>query len=201
MYCAECEQLVKKEKEDLMAEYLRLKTIVMVERAITIMDRQAVDMYEYKEAIDVVRNHAIEHPEKYMSSHEVIAAIVLIYNEIETKVQYKIKNHTVDFCLPTLKVVLEVDGFMHDHAQARDGKRDIDIRATLGPEWEVVRIPTQYIEQNASLLVEAIKTIKQEKRKVRRENNGIIPEWYSKREKAHYKKCCGEKTVKNPLAI
>lgn len=54
------------------------------------------------------------------------------------------------------------------------------IRSELGKEIEIVRISTKYIEQNAELLVEAIKSIRAERQKIRRQNYGILPEWYKR---------------------
>jgi|GEM_PF-2759301 len=188
MYCKMCYGSVMSEYKQDTDEYVRLKTKLMIERALRLFEKQGVDMYEHKEAIEAVSGYVWECPEKYMSADEIIAAIVLINNEIETKVQYKVGKYKVDFYLPTLKVVLEIDGHLHDHKQVEDNSRDIAIRNELGHEWEVIRIPTKYIESNAILLVEAIKSIRNKKKQIRRENNGILPETYSKREKVHYTK-------------
>ena len=187
-YCEACYNSIVADREKDLQEYLRLKTKIMTERAIRILERQNLDVYEYEEAIKSVAEYAIDKPDKFMSSHEMIAAVILIYNRVETKIQFKIGKHAVDFYLPTLKAVLEVDGYMHDFQAEKDSKRDIDVRSALGGDWEVVRIPTKYIEQNAKVLVDAIVAVKEEKQKLRKQNNGILPETYSKREKTHYAK-------------
>lgn len=183
-YCAECFDKVIEEHETDRAEYLKLKKKLMFERALRMFERQMADIYEYREAIDVVEEHYKNNLNKYDSAHEMLAAIILIDNELETKTQYKVGKYTVDFCLPGLKIVLEIDGGLHRHSLYKDNNRDIEIRSILGKDWEVVRIKTEYLEQNAGMLVEAIKAIKKEKQKIRRQNYGMLPEWYSKREKA-----------------
>lgn len=177
-YCQDCfEELSTQQKSDIDI-YLKLKCKLMVERAIRMIEEQGIEIYDYKEAIDTVSEYAKANREKFMSAHEVVAAIILIANEIKTKVQYQVGKYHVDFLLPTLHVVLEIDGYMHDHSKKKDVMRDIDVRNALGADWEVVRIPTKNIEKRAELLVEAIKTAKKEKQETRKKNNGILPEQF-----------------------
>lgn len=184
VYCEECFKEIEKQKELDIKEYQVLRKKLMLERAIKILEKQNVDIYEYKEAIEAVQEYSQKRIEAFESAHEMVAAIILISNEVHTKVQYKIGKYRADFYLPELKIVLEVDGGFHEKSLYKDNGRDIDIRIALGREWEVVRIKTEYLEKKADLLVEAIKTIKEEKQKIRKENGGILPEWYSKRQKA-----------------
>lgn len=179
-YCQKCYDRVREERHKDRAEYVRLKKKLMYERAVRIFERQDIDLYEYKEAFEAVKEFVEECPDKFDSSHEMVAAAVLIYNEIPVKVQYKVAGYRVDFYIPDLKAVLEIDGAFHKFSVQRDSKRDTEIRSALGKDVEVVRIGTDYIEQNAELLVEAIKTIREERQKLRRKNYGILPEWYKK---------------------
>lgn len=181
-YCYDCYLLERKERKNRIYEYLRLKRELMLERAIKILEKQKLDIYEYKEPIEVVADFMREKPEKLQSADEVVAAVILVDNEIPAKLQYPIGEYKVDFYLPTLKIVLEIDGFLHEKNLYADNERDKDIRKILGADWEIVRIKTKYIEQNAELLVEAIKAVRDEKKKLRRKNNGFLPDWYSKRE-------------------
>ena len=187
-YCPECRKKHDEEYSHTVKQYVCLKSKIMVERAIKSLERQNINIYDYREAIDAVKEYSSEKPDKFMSSQEIIAAIILIDNEIAIKPQYKIKNYQVDFAIPSLKIILEIDGYMHNYSQLKDSKRDIDLRMVLGKEWEVVRIPTKYIDENAEMLVEAMKAVKAEKQKIRAQYSGTIPEWYSKQAKASYKK-------------
>jgi very-short-patch-repair endonuclease len=183
-YCEDCFKEVSEQYYSKKAEYIRLKHYLMFERAIRMFERQNADAYEYKQAIEAVQEFSSEHPEKFESSHEILAAIILVYNEIAAHVQYNVGKYRVDFCIPQLKIILEIDGYMHEYKPKHDNNRDIDIRNILGKDWETIRIPTKYIEKNAELLVEAIKTMKSEIQKIRADNYGMIPEWFSKRNKA-----------------
>ncbi|MFO7296619.1 MAG: DUF559 domain-containing protein [Clostridia bacterium] len=191
-FCPDCKEEYQKEKEQTLREYIRLKTLVMHERALRILEKQEAKLFQYKEASEAVLEFALENPDKFASSHEMIAAMELIRHKIRIKTQQKIAGHRVDFVLPDLKVVLEIDGHMHQYHKLEDSKRDIKIRNELGSEWEVIRIPTKYIEQNAGALVTAIKELYRFKQNTRKKNNGVIPDWYSDREKMHYAKLLGK---------
>jgi len=184
LYCAECE----KEQREFVAEtkriYIKTKTLVTYERAIKMLERQGIDIYSYEEAIKKVEEYALLNPEKFDSSHEMIAAVVLIKNGVSVNPQYKIDKYRVDFYIPQYKCILEIDGALHKHQLLYDSNRDIKIRQLLGAEWEVVRVPTKHLEENASALVTAIKQLKRKKQEVRNANGGIIPSYYSKRDKA-----------------
>ena len=154
----------------------------MLERAIRSLEHQNLDIYDYEEAIKAVGEYARENLEKFDSSDEMIAAIVLIENELNITIGKRVGKYKVDFYIPALKAILEVDGDRHAGKHYYDNERDMELRRILGNEWEIVRIKTEYIEQQADLLVEAIKSIIAEKKKLREQNNGFLPEWYSKRE-------------------
>ena len=162
-YCESCFNKVGSERKAQLKEYVRLKNILMVERAVRSFERQNADIYEYKEAIESVQEYFSEHPEKFDSSQEVLAAIVLIYNHIETKVQYRVGKYRVDFFLPKLMTCLEIDGERHRTKKTYDSNRDTEIKQILGEGYDVVRIPTKYIDQNAKQLVEAIKLMRIER--------------------------------------
>lgn len=181
-YCEECAKLVAKQHLEDKEEYLRLKKKLMFERAVRMLEHQNLDIYEYKDAIKAVEEYSSEHIEKFDSSHEMVAAIILVDNELGTVIGKSIGNYRVDFFIPELHAVLEIDGETHRSKLYYDNERDIELRKILGSNWEIVRIKTEYIEQNAELLIEAIKAIITEKKKLRSQNNGLLPDWYSKRE-------------------
>ena len=104
-------------------------------------------------------------------------------------------KYRVDFYVPELKVCLEIDGHLHEHNAVYDSNRDIELRQFLGGDWEIIRVPTKYIDKNPSMIPEAIEKIKMAKAEFRKKNNGILPDHYSKRERELYK-TCGEFTYK-----
>lgn len=158
-YCEECfEKHNRKITED-NQEWLRLKRTRQFENAIDKLERQSIDFTEYEEAIKTVEEYNINHPDKFDSASEIIAAIILIHNHVHIKPQYKVDKYQVDFLLPEEKVVLEIDGVAHKLKTAKDAIRDDVIRYTLGKEWQVIRIPAEELNKNAKKLLKAIDAI------------------------------------------
>jgi very-short-patch-repair endonuclease len=150
---------VMEQEEAELNEYVRLKKREMFKKALAVLEKQSADMYEYKEAIDVVDDYLSEHPDKFDSSYEVLAAIVLVHNRIYSKMQYKVGRYQVDFLLPELFVVLEIDGERHVHKKAYDTKRDIQLQQMLGDGWDIIRIKTDYLDKDAKKLPDAIRKV------------------------------------------
>lgn len=185
VFCETCGHEFTKEKERIKEEYINLKIKTLFERAVGNLEKQELDIYKYEEAIKAVEEYAIENSEKFDSSYEMIAAIILIKNRIEVKMQYKIGRYRVDFYLPDYECILEIDGERHSAKQVHDSKRDVKIRELLGNEWEIIRIPTKYLDENAKMLAKAVIELKKDKQRIRAKNQGIIPSYYSKRNEAN----------------
>ena len=158
-YCEECKAKLDKQEKEEMELYIKLKKKEMFLKACCLLEKQETKMYEYKDAIEVVREHLEKNPDKYDSSYEVLAAIILVHNRIYTKMQYKVGKYQVDFLLPEWLVVLEIDGERHKHRKEYDTKRDIYIQNALGEGWDIVRIKTDYLDMNAKKLPEAIEKV------------------------------------------
>ena len=120
------------------------------------LEEQHTDMYSYQEAIDVVHDFLENNVDKFDSSYEVLTAIVLVHNKIYSKMQQKVGKYQVDFLLPDLMVVLEVDGERHKQRKEYDSVRDKAIKKQLGPYWEIIRISTEHLDKNAKKIPEAI---------------------------------------------
>ena len=128
----------------------------MFRKAVKLLEAQDTDMYEYQEAIDVVSDFIEDNADKFDSSYEVLTAIVLVQNRIYSKMQYKVGKYQVDFLLPDMFVVLEIDGERHKHKKDYDSVRDKEIKKMLGPHWEIIRIPTDRLDKDAKKIPEAI---------------------------------------------
>lgn len=182
VYCKTCAEKYEKELKESKAEYIRLRKRLMYERAVRMLEKQNVDVYEYQEALNAVFDFSKANLEKFDSAEEMLAAAILIDNEIKIGIGKQVGKYTVDIIIPEMFVMLEIDGHTHRNRLYYDNERDKDLRSELGGKWEVVRIKTEYIQENAELLVEAIKAIYAEKKRLRKENNGFLPDWYSRRE-------------------
>jgi very-short-patch-repair endonuclease len=185
-YCEKCYLDHAVSYKETLSQYTVLKNRVMFERSMRLMEKACADMTRYRKYAVAVMKHSRDNPEQYRSSDEMIAAVVLLEAGFDIHMNYKVGGYTVDILIPELHICLEVDGDRHKHSKAQDGKRDVDIRLKMGKEWEVVRIPTKYIETQPEKLVEAVKAMYDNIKAIRAKNNGLLPETYSKREKQYY---------------
>ena len=195
-YCDNCYDDHIGEYKATLTEYLAYKVRVMVERAFRFMEKAGCDMTEYKKAALAVKNHAEDNPEQYKSAHEIITAIVLLKNGYDLSMNHKVGKYFVDVYLPEKKVCLEIDGTWHKGNELKDSNRDTEIRQYLGEEWEVIRIPTKHIEENPDKIPEAIDALYAQKKKLRKQNGGYLPNSYSKREQAKYAKAMVYETIR-----
>jgi very-short-patch-repair endonuclease len=188
VYCADCYAKAQEEQKQLLKEHIERRIRVMYGHALTKMERAGVYMHEYAEIAPRLLERALKDPERFLSSYEMISAMVLESNGYEFEVNKRIGKHMVDFYVPEMKVIYEVDGDRHEFSALEDGRRDMALREQLGADWEIVRIPTQYIEQNPEMIPEALEQMRAYKRKMRKDYCGHLPDGFSKREKALYDK-------------
>lgn len=188
-WCEPCKDAHVEKQVNKSQQYMVLRTELMLERAIKILENQEfeIKIAEYKEAIEVLREAIGQKPDKFDSAQEMVAAIELIKNHIMVKVHCAVDKYIPDFLLPEEKIVLEIDGHFHQHSRVADKEKDIKIRTALGAEWEVIRIPTEYLEMNIGRLTDAIFEMKDYMQNERQRNGGILPESFSKRDKAFWK--------------
>lgn len=158
-YCEECYKRITEQESQDRILYIKLKKQEMFKKACYILEKQGVKMYDYMDAIKAVEEVVNEKPDKFDSSYEVLAAIILVHNRIYCKMQYKIGKYQVDFLLPEMGVVLEIDGERHKHRKEYDSKRDAYIKNQLGYGWDIIRIKTDHLDKNAAKLVEAIDAV------------------------------------------
>jgi very-short-patch-repair endonuclease len=99
-----------------------------------------------------------------------MSCLVLLRNKVKIKHQYKIGKYKVDFVLIEYNVVLEIDGELYHNkkTEKRDKERDAEILKILGNEWQVIRISTEYINQNAKMLFAAIKKVMHQREKFKK---------------------------------
>lgn len=186
-YCDDCIELFQEEDKELMDRYLEKKIRIMWRRAVNNLEKQSLRMDDYYYEAQAVLELALSNYGKFRSSPEMMAAMELLKNNIKIKTEYKILKYRVDFFLPDLKVVLEIDGRLHDFKVKKDSNRDVAILTELNKGetgWEIIRIPTKYIEQNVKQLVPAIKGLYKERQRLRRKNGGFLPAYYSKHDTA-----------------
>lgn len=121
---------------------------------------RVTDIEPYDKAIDYVRKH-LKHQGWFQSTEEIMVALELIRRNINTHHQVKVFDYTVDFVLPDMKVILEIDGpIYHGKERAKyQARRDEVICWKFGEGWELIRIKTDYINMNITKLIPAIKKV------------------------------------------
>lgn len=137
---------------------------------------------KYENAIRIVHKHLYkEH--WFESTEEIMVAIELLKNNIKTRHQVKVRIYRVDFVLENEKILLEVDGsvFHTEKTRPKEQIRDNVLLMKFGLDWEVIRITDEYINDNIKKLVPAIIKIRDERKRIRRNYNGVLPEWYNNR--------------------
>ena len=158
-YCEECYDNLMKEIREENKLYITLKKKRMFETAVDRMEHQKIRLYDYKEAIDTVYEYFMENLDRFDSSYEVMAAIVLIHNHVHIEPQAKVGGYQVDFLLKDDHVVVEIDGDRHKYNKRKDSERDEHIKRMLGAGWEIIRISTECLDMNAVRLVTAIEAV------------------------------------------
>lgn len=197
-FCHSCWQEHTKQHKETIAEYLQLKNKVMFERAMRIMEKAGTDMGKYQRYAKAVERHSADNPDLYKSAHEVVAAVIMLETGTDFEMNYKIGSYYADMYIPDRYLIVEVDGELHEGKELKDSNRDIKLRQMLGEEWEIIRIPTKYIEENPSRIPDAIEALAKQKRTLRQRNGGFLPNSYSKREAARYKNAMEYQKVKVP---
>lgn len=166
-------------------------------------NRQVIDNYDAKErkfdnAVNRIKKQYTRLPKSYQrafgvihsklhrrgwfdSTEEIMVAIELVCKGIKARHQVKMGRYRVDFLLPELKVVLEVDGhlFHNGNTSEKEKVRDNLIIANLGSEWEVIRISDTLINKNIKMLVKSIKSVIDTRKKLRNQYGGLLPNWYN----------------------
>lgn len=181
VYCPECEEKHTEEVKVDKANYVILKKKMMFERAMELMENQGCNMSAYRNSAVRVQRYLYSNWDKFDSAYEIIAAVILIKDGLQIKMQHKVGRYQIDILIPDKKIALEIDGDRHEHRQEYDSQRDLEIKDALGDGWEIVRIGTQYIDKDCRKLVEAMTAVKEKKQRLREQHGGVIPEWFDKR--------------------
>ena len=123
---------------------------------------KVADTAYYTEAVKKVRK-GFGHKNYYQSTEEVMVALELLRRGYTIYHQVGIASFRVDFLIPELSVVLEVDGEPYHRndftSLNRTEMRDYLIEQQLGSNFKVIHIQTKYINRNVTKLVPAIKAI------------------------------------------
>lgn len=179
--CKAIKELADKETRTFIDEVTKDKRF---DRAVERVSKHAGKKFkQYKKAIEIVKKN-LYNDHWFESTEEVMAAIELIKNNYKIKHQAKVGRYRVDFLIPEEKVVLEIDGSVYhtDKTKNKETIRDNLIKFNLGDDWEIIRVSDTDLNTNVTRLTKAIKTVKEERDKIRKANDGNLPKWYSDRD-------------------
>lgn len=196
VYCRACADRVEEMEKRYGAKDAALSAYRTVENALRCLDEQGG--YQYRASTQraaAVLYARIMAGVKLRSTDEAVAYILMLegaetapelWGSIVSGYGVEIdgQQYDIDFYLPNIRVCLEIDGEMHRKGnQQKEDQRDEAIRAHLiqetgQEEWEVIRIPTTTTRKNAAYLLREVIRIAAEKRQIRAEHGGTLPEGF-----------------------
>ena len=101
--------------------------------------------YDYKKERDSVVMKMINKELVFKSSEEICFALQLERENIRYFSNYKIGKYSVDFFLPDMKKIIEIDGELYHKNKNKDFIRERSIMLMAGEDYEIVRIQTSSI--------------------------------------------------------
>ena len=155
--CSECRVILASLEHAKKRESSADKQMKRLDRAVKRISR-VTDIDPYDNAISYVQEN-LDNPGWFQSTEEMMVALELFRRKVVAQHQVRVFEYTIDFLLPEMKVILEIDGSIY---HGRDRERREQIRDELISEklgCEVIRIPTDNINKNVTLLLPAISVV------------------------------------------
>lgn len=121
------------------------------DNAVINIKKQVKDFAQYEKAVELAERRL----DDYGSMPEVVVAIELLRLGHKVIPQQKVGKYRVDFALPNLKMIIEVDGEIY-HRNKFKGDREAIIQFTLGLEWKIVHVPAELISKDIRKLKKII---------------------------------------------
>lgn len=151
-FCAICDTaFASKEKRDYICEDCsrKIKLIRKIEVVDSAEDTLIKEFWNDKwnkfndrtiKSADVVRKRVFDGIDNFGSKQEAMVAIQLERNGVSYETQKKIGEYKVDFFIPKLRIVLEIDGCLYHTNENATFLRDRKIMSYLGEKWEIVHL-------------------------------------------------------------
>lgn len=138
-YCSECGEKLKV-----------IKRLKMIDNAEKTIDKKRIlsgisKTEELTEYIDTVRERVLSGEDKFSSIPEVIVAIQMERINLKYETQKNLGGAMVDFYIPEIKIVLEIDGNIYHADENKQFLRDRRIMSSLGEKWEIVHIDSNKV--------------------------------------------------------
>lgn len=120
-------------------------------KAVQKIKKQVKDFQSYYRVIEITRKAQ----NKYGSVPEAMVAIELLKLGYKIIPQQRIGKYKVDFYLPNVKTVVEVDGKIY-HQNRDDNEREALIMLSLGLDTRIVHIPAERIAKDINKLKQCL---------------------------------------------
>lgn len=117
------------------------------DRALDEIEAQVKDFSRYERAAKIARKAQ----DRYGSIPEAMVAVELARIGLSFIPQQKVKRYRVDFYIPSLKMVIEIDGEVF-HANDRKKDREAEIQIAMGLEIRILHIPAELIRRDIQKL-------------------------------------------------
>lgn len=134
--CEECKTKIRK-----------IKQLQMLDNAMSLLKKGGSSPYwskikngYYSEQYMILFNKILDNT-YFDSKYEVIMAIIFEKNKIVYELHKHIGQRIVDFALPDLKIIVEVDGVLYHQNESEEFLREREIMRECGEDWEIIRIP------------------------------------------------------------
>jgi very-short-patch-repair endonuclease len=176
--CKPCRVIERQQEKEKNNPLRTLEAERRLEIAIEYLEKKDI-LEDYSKALDII-GEKIYRTGWFQSSNEILVALEIIRKGYKVRHQVKMGKWKVDFQIPELKTILEIDGVLYHNKETKPKEklRDSSIIAYLGPEWEVIRINENLIKKNIQKLIPAIKRIIAERKRVR-SSYEKLPNWYN----------------------
>ena len=196
VYCRACADRVEEMERQYGAKDAAMAAYRIVENALRCLDEQSGYTYGastqraaaalYKRIMAGAKIRSTDEATAYLLMLEGAETAPELWGSIVSGYGVEIdeQKYDLDFFLPCIRVGLEIDGEMHRKSNAqKEDQRDEAIREHLIQEtgqedWEIIRIPTTTTRKNAAYLLRDIVRVATEKRQIRAEHGGILPEGF-----------------------
>lgn len=174
--CQLCKEKIKTEIKDINTNVKLKKLDTAIQRII----KQGNNIEEYCIAIDKIRE-ILSTKNWFQSTEEIMVAIELYKNKVLFNHQVRVLNYSIDFVLPSEKIILEIDGslFHNKLTVEKEKVRDRFILDRFDKDWEAIRIKDKFINQNIRMLTKALNKVKKDRQRVRSSYNGKLPYRYN----------------------
>lgn len=138
------------------------KKIEMVDKAQNLLEKRTGKMRSYKPKLDmskyakIVKQRVADGIDNFGSIPETAAGIQMERIGLKYETQKEIAGRKVDFVIPEIKIILEIDGELYHTDENKTFLRDRQIMSAVGEKWEIVHIQAQQIPKYTWNLREAL---------------------------------------------